>query len=55
MDIAPETDGAEAFVKDIEPICPVSIAHTAADYEQACAAIGWGCATSPICTTPRAA
>ena len=42
VDIAPETDGAEEFVKDIEPICPVSIAHTAADYEQACNAIDWG-------------
>ncbi len=42
VDIAPETDGAEEFVKDVEPICPVSIAHTAADYEQACRAIDWG-------------
>ncbi len=42
VDIAPECDGAEEFIKEIEPICPVSIAHTAADYDQACAAIEWG-------------
>ena len=42
VDIAPECDGAEEFVKEIQPICPVSIAHTAADYDQACTAIDWG-------------
>lgn len=42
VDIAPECEGAEAFVKEIQPICPVSIAHTAADYDEACAAIDWG-------------
>lgn len=42
VDIAPECEGAEAFIKEIQPICPVSIAHTAADYDQACAAIQWG-------------
>ncbi len=42
VDIAPECEGAEAFVREIQPLCPVSIAHTAADYDQACAAIEWG-------------
>lgn len=42
VDIAPECDGAEEFVKEVEPICPVSIAHTAAGYDEACAAIEWG-------------
>lgn len=42
VDIAPECDGAEAFIKEIQPICPVSIAHTAAGYDEACAAIDWG-------------
>lgn len=42
VDIAPECEGAEAFIREIQPICPVSIAHTAADYDQACAAIEWG-------------
>ncbi len=42
VDIAPECDGAEEFVKEVQPICPVSIAHTAAGYDEACAAIEWG-------------
>lgn len=42
VDIAPECDGAQAFVEQVQPICPVSIAHTAAGYEEACAAIDWG-------------
>ena len=42
VDIAPECDGAEDFVKEVQPICPVSIAHTAAGYDEACAAIEWG-------------
>lgn len=42
VDIAPECDGAEEFIKEIQPICPVSIAHTAADYDDACRAIEWG-------------
>ncbi len=42
VDIAPECDGAEQFVKEVQPICPVSIAHTAAGYDEACAAIEWG-------------
>lgn len=42
VDIAPECEGAEEFVKEVQPICPVSIAHTAAGYDEACAAIEWG-------------
>lgn len=42
VDIAPECEGAEEFVKAVEPVCPVSIAHTAADYDEACAAFTWG-------------
>lgn len=42
VDIAPECDGAEEFVKEIQPICPVSIAHTDAGYDEACAAMDWG-------------
>lgn len=42
VDIAPECDGAEAFVKEVQPYCSVSIAHTAAGYDEAVAAIGWG-------------
>ncbi len=42
VDIAPECDGAEEFIREIQPICPVSIAHTAADYDEACTAIEWG-------------
>ncbi|MBR5539934.1 MAG: N-acetylglucosamine-6-phosphate deacetylase [Clostridia bacterium] len=42
VDIAPECNGAEEFIKEIQPICPVSIAHTAADYDETCTAIEWG-------------
>lgn len=42
VDIAPECDGAEEFVRQIQPICPVSIAHTDAGYDEACAAMDWG-------------
>ena len=42
VDIAPECPGAEAFIKEVQPICPVSIAHTAAGYEQAVQAMEWG-------------
>ncbi len=42
VDIAPETDGAKEFVEQIQAICPVSVAHTAADYDQTCAAFEWG-------------
>ncbi len=42
VDIAPETEGAQQFVEEIQPICPVSVAHTAADYDETCAAFSWG-------------
>lgn len=42
VDIAPECEGSEEFIKEIQPYCPISIAHTAADYNQACKAIEWG-------------
>lgn len=42
VDIAPECEGAEAFIKEVQPYCPVSTAHTAADYDQAVQAIEWG-------------
>lgn len=42
VDIAPECDGAEEFIREVQPYCPVSIAHTAADYDQAKAGIEWG-------------
>ena len=35
VDVAPELVGAEAFVQEIAPHCRVSVAHTAASYEQA--------------------
>ena len=35
VDIAPEEEGSDEFIKEIVPICTVSIAHTSADYEQA--------------------
>lgn len=42
VDIAPECEGSEEFIKEIQPYCPISIAHTASDYNQACKAIEWG-------------
>ena len=42
VDIAPECDGAEAFIREVQPYCPVSIAHTAAGYDEAVQAIEWG-------------
>ncbi len=42
VDIAPECDGAEAFIKEVQPYCPVSVAHTAADYDEVCKAFEWG-------------
>lgn len=35
VDIAPECEGADEFIEAINPICPVSIAHTCANYDQA--------------------
>ncbi len=42
VDIAPETEGAQSFVEQVQGMCPVSVAHTAADYDQTCAAFSWG-------------
>ena len=42
VDIAPECDGAEAFIKEVQPYCAVSIAHTAANYDEAVKAFEWG-------------
>ena len=42
VDIAPECEGSEPFIKEIQPICPVSIAHTAAGYDEAVKAMEWG-------------
>lgn len=42
VDIAPECDGAEEFIKEVQPYCPVSIAHTAADYDDAIKAFKLG-------------
>lgn len=42
VDIAPECEGAQAFIQEVQPYCPVSTAHTAADYDQAVQAIRWG-------------
>lgn len=35
VDLAPELDGAPAFTRKAKELCVVSVAHTAADYEQA--------------------
>ena len=42
VDIAPECDGGEEFIKEVQPYCPVSIAHTAADYDDAIKAFELG-------------
>lgn len=42
VDIAPECDGAEEFIREVQPYCPVSTAHTAAGYEEAVNAIACG-------------
>lgn len=42
VDIAPECPGSEEFIKEISPICPVSTAHTSANYEDEVNAIKWG-------------
>lgn len=42
VDIAPECEGAQAFIQEVQPYCPVSTAHTAAGYDQAVQAIRWG-------------
>ena len=42
VDIAPECAGGDEFIKEIQPICPVSIAHTDAGYDEAVHAIELG-------------
>lgn len=42
VDIAPECDGGDEFIKEIQSICPVSIAHTDAGYDEAVHAIELG-------------
>lgn len=42
VDIAPELPGAVDFIAQAKELCTVSIAHTDADYEQACAAVEAG-------------
>lgn len=42
VDIAPECEGAQAFIREVQPFCPVSVAHTAADYDQTVQAFEWG-------------
>lgn len=42
VDIAPECEGAEDFIRNVQPVCPVSTAHTSANYDEACKAIEWG-------------
>lgn len=42
VDIAPECEGAEEFIKEVQPYCPVSTAHTSAGYDEAMKAIEWG-------------
>lgn len=42
VDMAPECEGAEEFIRRISRSCCVSIAHTDAGYEQAKASFGWG-------------
>ena len=42
VDIAPEEAGAMDFIREIQPICPVSVAHTNADYDTVCEAFMWG-------------
>ena len=42
VDIAPEQNGAEDFIKKAKELCTVSAAHTTANYEQGKKAIEWG-------------
>ena len=42
VDIAPECDCGDEFIKEIQSICPVSIAHTDAGYDEAVHAIELG-------------
>lgn len=40
--VAPEEPGALEFIREISPICTVSVGHTTADYDTAMAAFGAG-------------
>lgn len=42
VDVAPELDGAEGFIRQVSQFCTVSLAHTAAVYETAADAIEAG-------------
>lgn len=42
VDVAPETEGAENFIKEVSKIVKVSLAHTDATYEESIEAFKWG-------------
>ena len=42
VDVAPETEGALDFIREVKNEAVVSVAHTAADYDQTCAAFAAG-------------
>lgn len=42
VDIAPECEGSDEFIETVNPICPVSIAHTSANYDEATHAFNKG-------------
>ncbi len=42
VDVAPELEGAEAFIRAVSPACRVSVAHTDATYEEAARAFAAG-------------
>jgi N-acetylglucosamine-6-phosphate deacetylase len=42
VDVAPEQDGADDFIREAKEYCCVSMAHTDADYDQAKRAFGLG-------------
>lgn len=42
VDVAPECDGSEKFIRQVSRFCKVSLAHTDADYGQAVQSFGWG-------------
>lgn len=42
VDIAPEQNGAEEFIKKAKDVCTVSAAHTTADYETGSKSFEWG-------------
>lgn len=42
VDVAPEIDGAESFIKEVSKTTKVSLAHTDATYDEAMKAFEWG-------------